>query len=101
MQFQLGWKLDICIFQPIYGRPANSSWQERTTCLKLSLESASKVWKQKYIVSLRVMDSIHYKESLMLLRTYVAAFDLLILQVFHIKQEELFISKTNFYFTRH
>jgi hypothetical protein len=37
----------------------------------------------------------------MLLRTYVAAFDLLILQVFHIKQEELFLSKTNFYFTRH
>jgi len=47
------------------------------------------------------MDSIHYKESLMLLKTYVAAFDLLILQVFHIKQEKLFLSKTNFYFTRH
>jgi len=35
------------------------------------------------------MDSIHYKESLMLLETYVAAFDLFILQGFLIKQEGL------------
>jgi hypothetical protein len=33
--------------------------------------------KEKNIVSLRVIDSIHYKKSLMLLRTYVAAFDYL------------------------
>jgi protein involved in ribonucleotide reduction len=33
--------------------------------------------KEKNIVSLRVMDFIHYKKSLMLLRTYVAAFDYL------------------------
>jgi hypothetical protein len=43
----------------------------------------------KNIVSIRVMDSIHFKESLMLLGTYVAVFDLLILQGFHNKQEEL------------
>jgi len=35
------------------------------------------------------MDSIHFKESLILLGTYVAVFDLLILQGFHNKQEEL------------
>jgi len=35
------------------------------------------------------MDFIHYKESLMILKTYVVAFRLLILQGFHIKQEEL------------
>jgi len=34
-------------------------------------------------------DFIHYKESLMLLGTYVAAFGFLILWEFHIKQEEL------------
>jgi hypothetical protein len=43
------------------------------------------------------MNSIHYKESLMLLKTYVAAFGLLILQGFHIKQE----AGINSYFTRH
>jgi hypothetical protein len=59
------------------------------TCLKLCLESASKVRNEKYIVSLRVMDSIHYKKSLMLLETYVTTFSLFILQGFHIKQEEL------------
>jgi hypothetical protein len=35
------------------------------------------------------MDSIYYKESLKLFGTYVAAFVLLILQGFHIKQKEL------------
>jgi len=35
------------------------------------------------------MHSIYYKESLMLLRTYVAAFVLLVLQGFYIKQKEL------------
>jgi hypothetical protein len=35
------------------------------------------------------MDSIHYKESLMILGIYVTTFELLILQRFHIKQEEL------------
>jgi hypothetical protein len=35
------------------------------------------------------MDSIHYKESLMLLKTFMAAFELLILQGFLIKQEKL------------
>jgi hypothetical protein len=35
------------------------------------------------------MDSIHFKESLILLGTYAAVFDLLILQGFHNKQEEL------------
>jgi hypothetical protein len=35
------------------------------------------------------MDSIHYKEFLMLLGTYVALFGLLILQGSHIKQEKL------------
>jgi hypothetical protein len=35
------------------------------------------------------MDSIHYKKFLKLLETYVAAFGLLILQGFHVKQEEL------------
>jgi hypothetical protein len=59
------------------------------TCLKLCLESASKVRNEKYIVSLRVMDSIHYKKSLMLLGIYVTTFSLFILQGFHIKQEEL------------
>jgi hypothetical protein len=34
------------------------------------------------------MDFINYKESLMILKTYVVAFRLLILQGFHIKQEE-------------
>jgi hypothetical protein len=42
---------------------------------------------KKDIVSLRLVDSIYYKESLMLLKTYVAAFGLLILQGFHIKQD--------------
>jgi hypothetical protein len=35
------------------------------------------------------MNFIHDKEFLMLLKTYVAVFNLLILQVFYIKQEEL------------
>jgi hypothetical protein len=35
------------------------------------------------------MDFIHYKESLMLLRTYMASFGILVLQGFHIKQKEL------------
>jgi len=59
------------------------------TCLKLCLESASKVQNEKYIIFLRVMDSIHYKKSLMLLGIYVTTFSLFILQGFHIKQEEL------------
>lgn len=41
------------------------------------------------VVFVRVMDSINYKEYLMLLGTYVATFVLLILQGFHIKQDEL------------
>ena len=41
--------------------------------------------KKKNIVFLRGMDSIHYKEPLMLLGTHMAPFDLLILQGFHIK----------------
>jgi hypothetical protein len=41
------------------------------------------------IISVRVIDFIHYKKYLILLRTYVVAFDLLILQGFHIKYEEL------------
>jgi len=49
----------------------------------------TKCENRKHIVSLRVMDSIHYKESLMLLETYVAAFDLFILQGFLIKQKGL------------
>jgi len=39
------------------------------------------------------MDSIHYKKSLMVLRTYVTNFDLFILQGFHIKQKELIYQK--------
>jgi hypothetical protein len=35
------------------------------------------------------MDFIHYKESLMLLRTYMTSFGILVLQGFHIKQKEL------------
>jgi len=35
------------------------------------------------------MDSIHYKKFLKLLETYAATFGLLILQGFHVKQEEL------------
>ena len=56
-------------------------------CLKLGLESVNKVRKRKKknIVFLRGMDSIHYKEPLMLLGTHMAPFDLLILQGFHIK----------------
>jgi hypothetical protein len=42
------------------------------------------------------MDSIHYKESLILLETYVTTLGLLILQVLHIKQEELFGQKLIF-----
>ena len=52
-------------------------------------EVGPKINKKKNIVSLRVVDFIYYKESLMLLRTYVTAFDLLILQGFYIKQEQL------------
>ena len=49
-------------------------------CLKLDLKPVNKVQeKKKNIVSLKVMDFIHYKESLMLLKTYVVAFDILIL----------------------
>jgi hypothetical protein len=47
------------------------------------------------------MDSIHYKEFLMLLGNYVAVFGLLILQGSHIKQEKLIGQKINSYFTRH
>jgi len=50
----------------------------------------------KDIVSLKVLDLIHYKESLMLLKTYVAAFSLLILQRLHVKREEI-----SSYFTMH
>jgi len=55
------------------------------TYLKLSIKSDSNVWKPKNIVSLKVMDFIHYKESLMLLEIYMVAFGLLILQGFQIK----------------
>ena len=47
------------------------------------------------------MDFIHYKELFNTLKTYVAAFGLLILLEFHIKQEELINQKTNSYFTKH
>jgi hypothetical protein len=91
MLFQLCWKLDICNFSIIYCNLTNSSEWKRITYLKLGLEFVSKVQKQKKknIVFLRGMDSIHYKEPLMLLGTYVAPFDLLILQWFYIKQKEL------------
>jgi hypothetical protein len=46
------------------------------------------------------MDSIHYKEPLMLLGTYVAPFDLLILQWFYIKQKELINHKLIFILQR-
>jgi len=92
MRFWLGWKLDILIFPTIHVKPANSYGQERITRLKLGLKSTNKVQEQekkKNIISLRVMDFIHYKESLMLLRTYMASFGILVLQEFHIKQKEL------------
>ena len=60
-----------------------------------------KLKKKKSIVSLKVMDFIHYKELFNTLKTYVAAFGLLILLEFHIKQEELINQKTNSYFTKH
>jgi hypothetical protein len=41
------WKTRYISFPLIYGRPTNSFGQERTTYLKLGLESISKVWKQK------------------------------------------------------
>jgi hypothetical protein len=79
----------------MYGRIANSSGKKGIT-LNLDLKSVSKVQKLKILVSFRVMDSIHYKESLMLLGTYVADFGLLILQGFYIKQEELIGQKLFF-----
>jgi hypothetical protein len=48
--------------------------------------------KEKYYFP-NSYDSIYYKESLMLLANCVVAFDLLILQGFHIKQEELICQK--------
>jgi hypothetical protein len=41
----LDWKIGILTFPSIYGRPANSSRLERTTCLKLGLKSARNVRK--------------------------------------------------------
>jgi hypothetical protein len=49
----------------------------------------AKCKNKKDIVSLIVMDFIHYKKSLILLETYMTVFGLLVLQWFHIKQEEL------------
>ena len=46
---------------------------------------STKCKNEKDIISVRVMDSIHYKEPLMILGTYVTTFGLLILQGFHIK----------------
>jgi hypothetical protein len=54
---------------------------------------STKCKNEKDIVSLRVMDFIHYKESLMILGTYVTTFGLLILQGFHIKQKKLICQK--------
>jgi len=45
--------------------------------------------KEKYIFFIRVMDFIHYKESLMLLRTYVAAFDYLFYKDYISNKKEL------------
>lgn len=104
IQFQFGQKVDIFTFTTIYVRLVNSFKRERTTCIKLSLEYISKMQKlkkKKSIVSLKVMDFIHYKELFNTLKTYVAAFGLLILLEFHIKQEELINQKTNSYFTKH
>ena len=47
MQFQLGWRLDIYNFPTIYGKFANPSRQDKTKFLKLGLESASKMQKEK------------------------------------------------------
>jgi hypothetical protein len=47
MQFQLGWRLDIYNFPTIYGKFANPSRQDKTKILKLGLESASKMQKEK------------------------------------------------------
>jgi hypothetical protein len=45
MKFQLDCKLNIFTFPTIYCKPTNLSRQERPMCLKLGLESASKVKK--------------------------------------------------------
>lgn len=45
--FQLGWRLDIYNFSTIYDRLVNPSRQDKMTFLKLDLESASKIQKQK------------------------------------------------------
>jgi hypothetical protein len=50
--------------------------------------------KKKNIVSVRVIGSIYCNEFLMLFKTYMESFDLLILQGFHIKQEELIGQKS-------
>jgi len=85
-EFRCDFKLNIFIFSMIYWKPTNLFKQKRMTCLKLGLESASKVRKQKKkIISLRVTDSIYYKKLLMLLGTYMVTFNLLILQELHIK----------------
>jgi len=84
MQFQLGWRLDIYNFPTIYSKFVNLSRQDKTIFLKLGLESANKMQKEKKnIVFLRVMDSIYYKKFLILLKIYVAAFVLFILQEFN------------------
>jgi hypothetical protein len=72
-----------------YYRSSNTTKLERTTCLNLNLESASKVQKQKKTLCLKSYRFHSVQGVLMLLETCMAAFDLLILQGFHIKQEEL------------
>jgi len=59
-------------------------------------QQSVKKTKKKNIVSARVIGSIYYKEFLMLFKTYMASFDLLILQGFYIKQEELTGQKSIF-----
>lgn len=46
-EFRCDFKLNIFIFSMIYWKPTNLFKQKRMTCLKLGLESASKVRKQK------------------------------------------------------
>jgi hypothetical protein len=45
MKFQLDYKLNIFSFPTIYCKPTNLSERERPICLKVGLESASKVRK--------------------------------------------------------
>ena len=74
-------------FSTIYGRLANLSRREMTTCLRLAYNLSLKYENKKDIVSLKVINFIHYMESLMLLETYLAAFHLFIFKRFYIKQE--------------